>query len=725
MNIVAHASQLQAAQSHANSGRFPEMLIACQKIIDNHPSNADALLDVGALLLNFGFLNRARECFELAIRIAPNDLRPQVNLANLARDAGDHAESRHQYAKLLKQLPNHPVIRRNALVSLEYDPAISDADRLAEARAWGLWIAGQTGGTRSRPFMRPRHNRLLRIGYVSADICQHTVGLFVKDVLLSHNPALVQVFVYSAGQVKDWVTEAIRTACRFRDVTALDDTALADVIREDEIDLLVDLSGHTAGSRLTMFALRPAPVQVSWLGYFATTGLYCIDAVLLDEWHAPLDGEAQFVESIIRLPHGRFCYQPVPWTPPEVAPPPCINTHHVTFGCFNNIAKLNDNVFDLWAKILTAVPNSHLVLKWRTLADDGLRQSVWNSFAERGIAAERIELRAASFHADVLKEYADIDIALDPFPFTGGLTSCEALWMGVPVITWPQSRTVSRQTFALLSVIGLPELIAQNADDYVRIAVALAGDQQRLLQLRSEMRAKMQASPLMDAPGFTHQLEQQLINLYLTLYEKHRPMNSKTILHVGPGHRASGATVPTFFQTDEWQELRLDINPANEPDIVGSMLDMAGVASSSVDAIYSSHNIEHVYAYEVPIVLREFLRVLKPDGILVVTCPDLQTVCALVANDKLTDPAYQSPAGPIAPLDILYGHGASLAEGNHFMAHKCGFTLKSLTIALQTAGFLISAGKRRVPWMDLWVVACKGLMDEAELRALAGKVLPE
>lgn len=201
-------------------------------------------------------------------------------------------------------------------------------------------------------------------------------------------------------------------------------------------------------------------------------------------------------------------------------------------------------------------------------------------------------------------------------------------------------------------------------------------------------------------------------------------MNKKTVLHVGPGHRHKGARLPAAFQTGEWQEIRLDIDPANQPDIVGSMLDMAAVADDSVDAIYSAHNIEHVYAHEVPVVLQEFLRVLKPDGFAVVTCPDLQAVCALVADDKLTDAAYQSAAGAITPLDILYGHGAALAAGHHYMAHKCGFTLKTLTMALHGAGFAMTAGKRRTAALDLWVVATKGTMTEKALRDLAGRVLP-
>lgn len=715
----------EAARHYAARGQWAQFLSQVDGLIQSCTS-IDDWLDVGTLLFNAGFLSRARQCFETALQPDPCEPRVLASLANLARDAGEHGEARRFYAELLRQLPDHPVIRRNALTSLEYDPDVPDAERLAQAQAWGAWAIARAGGVRPRPAMQPLKERPLRVGYVSADLCQHTVGLFVKDVLKAHDPTRVQVFAYSAGTVKDWVTKEIQSVCTFRDVTALDDVALAEQIRNDGIDVLVDLSGHTAGSRLTAFAHRPAPVMVSWLGYFATTGLPTTDAVLLDEWHAPPGTEAQFVEPILRLPGGRFCYQPVPWAPATVAAPAFERNGFITFGCFNNTAKFNAGVFDAWARVLWALPDARLILKWRTFNDEAFRRQVTDAFVARGIAADRIELRGPSFHADLLNEYADIDIALDPFPFTGGLTSCEALWMGVPVVTWPQSRVVSRQTHAFLRQIGLPELSASDAEDYVLIAVELANDRARLAQLRASLRDRMRASALMDVAGFTRNLEDTLIDLYrrLEAEERQKAMHAKTILHVGPGHRNNGAKLPAAFQGSEWQEIRLDIDPANEPDIVGSMLDMAAVADASVDAIYSAHNIEHVYAHEVPQVLKEFLRVLKPDGFLVVTCPDLQTVCQLVAEDKLGDAAYTSQAGPISPLDILYGHGAALAAGHHYMAHKTGFTLKTLMQALHAAGFATSAGKRRLRGLDLWVVASKGPMEEAALRELAGKVLP-
>ena len=509
-----HANHLLLAQQLAAKGQFTRFTEECQRLVHAHVNDGVMQQNLAALYATYGFLKPACDCLQRVCTLRPGDLGAVANLANVARDEGDHAQARELYTQLLAALPDHPVVRRNFLTGLEYDPAVADADRLAAVQEWGQWAMARVGGMRPRPVASPLNGRPLRIGYVGADFCQHTVGLFVKDVLAAHDASRVQVFVYSAGAQADWVTQAVRAASTFREVVSLDDVALAAQIRADGIDVLVDLSGHTAGSRLTAFALRPAPVLVSWLGYFATTGLPVMDAVLLDEWHAPPGTEGQFVEPILRLPMGRFCYRPVPWAPLAVSPPAYQRNGYITFGCFNNTAKLNQSVFEVWAQVLAAVPDARLILKWRTFNDEAFRQQITNAFIARGIHAERLELRGPSFHADLLKEYADIDIALDPFPFTGGLTSCEALWMGVPVVTWPQSRIVSRQTHAFLHQIGRPEWSAASAQDYVRIAVALAKDTDHLAVLRTGLRQQMMASPLMDVAGFTRQLEDVLSALF-------------------------------------------------------------------------------------------------------------------------------------------------------------------------------------------------------------------
>ncbi len=247
-------------------------------------------------------------------------------------------------------------------------------------------------------------------------------------------------------------------------------------------------------------------------------GLPVMDAVLLDKWHAPAGMQDWFVEPVIRLDGGRLCYTPVPFAPAVSPVPPCIQRGSVTFGSFNNNSKINDRVLDAWAKILEKTPGSRLILKWRTFHDEPFCKKMHQAFYDRGITPDRIELRGFSFHKDMLLEYADIDIALDPFPFSGGLTTCEALWMGVPVVSYPSSRVVSRQGLAVLSAIGLPDLAAETPETYVETAVALAQDIQRLQQLRAGMRSRMKDSMLMDVKGFTGCLEQSLRDLYGNLY---------------------------------------------------------------------------------------------------------------------------------------------------------------------------------------------------------------
>jgi len=741
-------SDLAKASAKAQVADFASMRDTCALIAEQYGQDASALVDVGTLLLNFGYINDARNFLAQAEVLCPHNISAKLNLANAARDSGDHALSNDLYLSLLEAHPHNPVIRRNVLVSQQYHPEVNDVDALKLARAWGDWAIDQAGGPRLRPPIRPlfkakekqtsHTTQPLRVGYVSGDFCQHTVGLFVKHIIKAHQQLSIyaqypiEVFAYSNGQVTDWVTQEIKSACTLREVHKLNDLALATQIQQDQIDVLVDLSGHTAGSRLTVFAHRPAPVQISWLGYFATTGLKYIDAVLLDEYHAPEGTEAQFVEKIIHLKGGRLCYQPVPWAP-EVSPSPYMQKGHIRFGSFNNTSKLNSKVFDVWANILKAIPSAQLVLKWRTLVDDTLKKSIHRAFTDRGVSVSQIEIRPASFHVDVLKEYADIDIALDPFPFTGGLTSCEALWMGVPVITWPQSRMVSRQTFALLNQIGLPELAAKDAEDYVRISVELANNLQLLMQLRQTLRQRMQASPLCDVAGFTQNLEKTIINLYGTLANETplKPLNPMTstapkiLLNIGAGHPKSGARIPDAFHSAEWKEVRLDIDPANEPDVIGTMLDMSAMADESADALYSSHTIEHLYPNEIPQAIKEFLRVLKPQGYAVITCPDLQAAAEMIALDKLMETAYTTGSGMVVtPFDIVYSHREYTGRDKPYMAHHCGFTLKVLNGTLRSNGFASVVGKRRARGLDLWVVATKQQMDEGALRELAGKVLP-
>jgi predicted O-linked N-acetylglucosamine transferase (SPINDLY family) len=290
--------------------------------------------------------------------------------------------------------------------------------------------------------------------------------------------------------------------------------ALAERVREDDIDILIDLAGHTARNRLSMFALKPAPLQVSWLGYRTTTGLAAIDYVLSDPVMTPPGAERWFVERVVRLPTTWLCYAPLEYAPrPSV--PPMLARGRPTFGSFNNLVKTTPEVLRVWARVLTALPDARLLLKWPTFVDPETRARHFRLLEDWGVQPSRVELRGGkSPHHRTLATYAEVDIALDPFPFSGGVSSLEALWQGVPVITLPQNQQTSRQTQAFLTALGRSDWVAENEDDYVRIAVELARNPARLIHLRAEQRTLMANSPLCDRPRFAREFESALRSMW-------------------------------------------------------------------------------------------------------------------------------------------------------------------------------------------------------------------
>jgi predicted O-linked N-acetylglucosamine transferase (SPINDLY family) len=506
-------SQFALAQEHANFGRNAPFLEICDALIKEHLSDKALLLKVSSLFLAYGFPSKASQCLSKALESFAGDLDCLLSLAHAQLQLGQLEQCQTIFEELLKRFPNEPRVLRNLIYFSEYLSFSSNKERLVLARQWAKRVIDDAGGPYLRPEIKDFRSRKIRIGYVSADFCQHTVGILIRNIISKHNTDQFTVFCYGSGHIHDAITEAIAKHSHLVEVAHLSDGQLADRIRSDEIDILIDLSGHTGGSRLAVFAYRPAPVQVSWLGYYATTGLETIDAVLLDRWHTYDQIDTQFIELIRSLPIGRWCYFPAIDPAPFITDPPSIQKGYITFGSFNNTLKYNGLVYKLWSQILLSVPNSRLILKWRTFNDPEFAQSVLNQFQAFGVQPSRVELRGPSFHIDMLAQYKEIDIALDPFPFSGGVTSCEALYMGVPVITWPQDRVVSRQTYAFLSSICHPELATQDEEGYVQKAVDLAGSPESLFQYRQSLREKMLDSPLMQATQFTKSLEAQLIEL--------------------------------------------------------------------------------------------------------------------------------------------------------------------------------------------------------------------
>jgi predicted O-linked N-acetylglucosamine transferase (SPINDLY family) len=383
------------------------------------------------------------------------------------------------------------------------------AELFSKARQYGELVA-----RRSRRYSEwpntPEPERRLRVAFVSGDLWNHPVGHFVEGVLgalRAQASDRIELVAYATHTVEDEVTARIKAMChRWQSAVTLTDEEFARRIRADGIDILIDLSGHTAYNRLPVFAWKPVPVQATWLGYLATTGVREIDYVIADAWTLPPGDEANFTESIWRLPDSYLCFTP-PAEDTGVGPLPAVRNGHVTFGSFNNLSKMNDSVVTLWARVMHAVPDSRLFLKSPQFREPSVHASVRERFARHGIADSRLALEKPIPRTAYLSAYHRLDIALDPFPYPGITTSVESLWMGVPVLTLAGDRFNSRQGMGLLMNAGLPDWIAADADDYVAKAAAHAGDLPRLEALRSGLRAQVHASPFFDAPRFAGNFE--------------------------------------------------------------------------------------------------------------------------------------------------------------------------------------------------------------------------
>ncbi len=501
-------------------GRHDEAVAAYAAALRLRPDDVQARLNLGGALNELGRLHEALDNYDAVLRHQPDHATAHFNRGAVLKEMGRMTEAVAAFEAAIRLRPDHAAAHSNLLASAHYVYGIGPAVILDRARRYARLLEF---GPPPAFHNDPDPHRRLRIGLVSPDLGHHPVGHFLAPVLACHDRSAVEVTCYSDRDRADPLADRLRAGSdRWRRLTGLDDAAAAALIRADTIDILIDLAGHTALNRLPMFAAGAAPVQATWLGYWGTTGLACMDYILSDRVTIPPDEESHYSERVLRLPNGRFCYE-APVDAPEPSPPPCLRRGAVTFGSFNNLSKLGPEVVQAWAAVLHAVPGSRLLLKWRSLGDGTMRQRVAAAFAQAGIATQRLELRAASPHAAMLAEYADLDIALDPFPFCGGLTSCEALWMGVPVVTLPGGTPQSRQTIGFLRALGQDGWAAGSIEDYVAIAAALAADPAGLAERRQTQRARMATSPLCDGPGFTRDLEAALRRMWIMWCEGQGP----------------------------------------------------------------------------------------------------------------------------------------------------------------------------------------------------------
>jgi len=451
--------------------------------------------------------SEAVEHYEGVLAANPGLAPARRGLGNCLNRLGRMDEAVREYREAMRIEPDDPATASGLIAGLNYDARISPETLFEEHRRWGERFAAPFYPSNPE-FANVRDpDRRLRVGYVSPDFRRHPVTAAFLPVIERHDPNEVEVICYHNLAAADAVTARVRRAAHaWREIAALSDLKAAELFRADGVDILVDLAGHTSRHRLLAFARRPAPVQVSWLGYFFTTGVATVDWFVTDPHSSPPGQERFFTERLVRLPATRFCYEPQE-PAPEANALPAAARGNVTFGCFNNLAKIGPDVLALWARILAALPGARLVIQSVGLSDAPNRARVLRDFGAAGLPVERVELRPFAPAERAAGAYHDIDIALDPFPFCGGMTSFDALWMGVPVVTLAGQLIAGRQSASMLANLGLTELVANSPDEYVEVAIAVARDTTRLADLRASLRSRFQASPLCDYEGFVRSLE--------------------------------------------------------------------------------------------------------------------------------------------------------------------------------------------------------------------------
>jgi predicted O-linked N-acetylglucosamine transferase (SPINDLY family) len=515
-------------------GRAADALACYQRALQLQPDMPEAHNNLGNMLRDDGQITAAVSCYQRALQLQPDMHEAHNNLGNAYKDQGRLDEAIASYQRALEIKPDFADAHSNLVFALHYRPGITLAELAAahaefdrrqaaplraspplppaalggmgEGRGEGgdlvLAAAPLPAQSPLSPTLSWRERGTLRLGFVSPDFCQHPVGFFLIRTLENLDRDAAEIVCYSDRIGKDQLTARFQAvSATWRDVFGWNHEQLAAQIRDDRIDVLFDLAGHTARNRMLTFARKPAPVQITWIGYEGTTGLAAIDYLLADRYLAPESAEGFCVEKVLRLPDCYLCFDP-PEESPRVGPLPALQAGHVTFASCNNLAKVNAEVIAVWAEILRRVDGAKLLLKYRGLEDAALRARYAGLFATHGIPAERLIIEGWSPLADLLAAHNRIDIALDPFPFAGGVTTGNALWMGVPVVTWPGETFASRHSLSYLSNVGVTETIAGSREEYISIAAQLAADLPRLAALRADLRPRMAASPLCNGKRF-------------------------------------------------------------------------------------------------------------------------------------------------------------------------------------------------------------------------------
>nr|CRH07466.1 putative GT41 : related to UDP-GlcNAc : protein O-b-N-acetylglucosaminyltransferase [Candidatus Magnetococcus massalia] len=493
----------------AAKGDAQEAVNCYQKALSIQPNHLKTWVSLGNLLLEHGVLHQAIHCYEQALGVDNSYPEIHSNLGKSYAKLSRHAEAERCYRHAVELAPQRMDLWSNLLLSLHYNPSNSAAQIQTEFTRWAAGpMAEITPAT-----LLPREDLEqgpLHVGLLSSHFKRHPTLWLSLPAWERLNPQQVRLTIYHNGQQQDPFTERLRAvAAQWREIHALPDAQVIRQIREDKLDLFMDLSGHSQG-RLSIAAHRVAPVQVKWVGgLFNTTGLATMDWLLADGLQIRPQDEPWYVERIHRMPHGYVVYE-APTYAPAVNPLPALESGHITFGCFNNPKKLNPTILTVWAQILRSLPHSRLLLKGDAYRSEESRKGILQQLMQAGVNQEQIIFAPRSPHAELLATYQQVDIALDPWPYSGGLTTCEALWMGVPVITLPGPTFAGRHSASHLHHVGLGGWIVESQQAYIAQARHWAQNLAALAQLRQGLRAQVARSPLCDADQFAQDLTHAL-----------------------------------------------------------------------------------------------------------------------------------------------------------------------------------------------------------------------
>lgn len=658
------------------NGRNTEALYHLRQALRLQPDSAIAHDLLGVVLISLARTLEALAALQRAVELTPDWGQPWNNLGRCHFIRGQLEEADRCYRESLRCAPEFMAAWTNRLMICNYRTldcaAVFDLHKSFGAMArhvFGPLDLSRFRGTREK-------GRRLRIGFVSGDFRRHSVSYFVEGVLEHFNRNDFQLFAYF-NHTPDARTPALKKYFNYwREIKSADDQKVVSQIVDDKIDILFDLSGHSSGNRMPVFAAKPAPVQVSWIGYPNTSGLDTIDYRLTDTLVDP-QGAADLYcsERLWRLPDTFLCYSP-PSSAPSVSPPPAASNGFITFGSFNTQFKLGDEALLLWSRVLEANPVSRILIKSAVgLSDPAARESLKNRLVAFGVAAERIDVQEArGTLEDHLAMYGSIDIALDPFPYHGTTTTFEALWMGVPVVSLAGDRHASRVGVSILTNAGLADLVAMNAEQYVGIATTLANDPGKLAHLRGTMRERLSSTPLLDAKGMAANLSAALREMWSVYCDSAKQEFSDATSRAIPGKALIKLHVGGREPRVGWKIL--DSLPGSHVDFVGDVRDLTRFSGESCSEIYCSHVLEHLGQAEIFQVLSEFHRLLSPGGKLRLSVPDIDILAWLFLNPQF------ATAERFQIMRMIFG-----GQADEYDFHYIGLNLDFMRDYMRDAGF--------------------------------------